>query len=688
MKKFVRFAMFTALVVFAAAAFALTGGKETKTASAATVNVSTEGGLLTALENVDNGDIIKLTGDITLSDGLFINNRKSFAVDTNGYTLFFNNKGLSITNGSGVNFPRSANLSGLLHVQVYGASPATSAAMFTGGLTLVGEGASQGLYAGDGAQVTVNGDIISSADGVYALGAGTVVTVNGKIDACDRGVWAASGASVAVTDDITSETSYGVYAISATVNVAGGVAGGNSSSMVVYASSATVTVNGGVYAPNGTGVVAQFGTNTVTIVGGIISDKVGGLHVSGKWTTVTVTGAVTGKEYGVWAQDGAKAYIIGTVSGDAGDICIAKTGSETEKEDKIFASGSPLYANGLEYGDYYWDVYTEGTHNSPAFVYVRQSEISAGYYEVTFGAGEGGAISATVDGQPINSGDLVAKDKTVIFTATPDEGCRVSSWFVNSFYAGDDDTYTIYGIGGAADIQVYFAPKTYNVGVTVVDWTGGGAGSDFVAAAHGTTVTVSTSPWDGWRVKAWTINGVVMNGSNSLYVITGVNKDYDITVEFELIPDGEEDYKSVNFNVVGGNGALTAKAGGVTVPAGAWVAENASVVFTAAPAAGYRVKEWKLDGVVIAGNKTNAYTHADLTANILVTVEFEAIPSSGNPEQTPTDQTPAEKQPDSGKPEKGKLGGGAIAGIVIGSVAVAGIGGFCVYWFVLRKKKA
>jgi len=33
------------------------------------------------------------------------------------------------------------------------------------------------------------------------------------------------------------------------------------------------------------------------------------------------------------------------------------------------------------------------------------------------------------------------------------------------------------------------------------------------------------------------------------------------------------------------------------------------------------------------------------------------------------------------------LSGGAIAGIVIGAVAVIGIGGFFVFWFVIKKKR-
>ena len=35
---------------------------------------------------------------------------------------------------------------------------------------------------------------------------------------------------------------------------------------------------------------------------------------------------------------------------------------------------------------------------------------------------------------------------------------------------------------------------------------------------------------------------------------------------------------------------------------------------------------------------------------------------------------------------KDRLSGGAIAGIVVGCVAVAGIGGFAIVWFVVKKK--
>ena len=36
------------------------------------------------------------------------------------------------------------------------------------------------------------------------------------------------------------------------------------------------------------------------------------------------------------------------------------------------------------------------------------------------------------------------------------------------------------------------------------------------------------------------------------------------------------------------------------------------------------------------------------------------------------------------KPEG--LSGGAIAGIAVGSIAVAGVGGFAIFWFIIKKK--
>ena len=55
-----------------------------------------------------------------------------------------------------------------------------------------------------------------------------------------------------------------------------------------------------------------------------------------------------------------------------------------------------------------------------------------------------------------------------------------------------------------------------------------------------------------------------------------------------------------------------------------------------------------------------------------------------NPDTEPGTDDP--NTPDDPKEDKDGLGAGAIVGIVIGSVAVVGVGGFALFWFVIKKK--
>jgi hypothetical protein len=82
----------------------------------------------------------------------------------------------------------------------------------------------------------------------------------------------------------------------------------------------------------------------------------------------------------------------------------------------------------------------------------------------------------------------------------------------------------------------------------------------------------------------------------------------------------------VTFGVTGSNGTLSAKVDDAAVSSPASVVAGKNVVFTAVPASGYRVKEWKSDGEVVVGNTGNEYTLVNVSAAITVTVEFEEIP--------------------------------------------------------------
>lgn len=82
---------------------------------------------------------------------------------------------------------------------------------------------------------------------------------------------------------------------------------------------------------------------------------------------------------------------------------------------------------------------------------------------------------------------------------------------------------------------------------------------------------------------------------------------------------------TVSFSVEGAGGTLKAKADGIaeTGVSPITVEQGKTVTFTAEPAAGYVVKEWKVDGAVVTGNTSNTYTHT-VTAAVNVKVSFGA----------------------------------------------------------------
>ena len=92
---------------------------------------------------------------------------------------------------------------------------------------------------------------------------------------------------------------------------------------------------------------------------------------------------------------------------------------------------------------------------------------------------------------------------------------------------------------------------------------------------------------------------------------------------------GTRDSHAVTFSVVGGNGDITAadvtSTGAVVrmINSGDQVFEKRNVTFTAVPSAGFQVKEWTVNGTVVADETGTTLTIENLTANATVTVEFE-----------------------------------------------------------------
>lgn len=116
-----------------------------------------------------------------------------------------------------------------------------------------------------------------------------------------------------------------------------------------------------------------------------------------------------------------------------------------------------------------------------------------------------------------------------------------------------------------------------------------------------------------------------------------------ITQDTDLIAQWRSIF-NVEFSVAGGNGSITATAGNVAIPASPGTAvEGQSVVFTAQPNPGFRVREWRHgDGTVIAGITSNTYGIPAISGDVSVVVEFEQTPVSDivNVPTTATINTP------------------------------------------------
>ena len=131
-------------------------------------------------------------------------------------------------------------------------------------------------------------------------------------------------------------------------------------------------------------------------------------------------------------------------------------------------------------------------------------------------------------------------------------------------------------------------------------------------------------------------------------------KDIEIKAHFRDVTAAP----SVEVKVDGGTGAGTYTPG-------------ESVTITAnEPAEGKEFKGWKDEsGKIVSTDKSYTFK---VSGEKTLTAVYDDKPSGGG-EITP----PAKKD---------GLSGGAIAGVVIGSVAVAGIGGFAIFWFAVKKK--
>ena len=167
---------------------------------------------------------------------------------------------------------------------------------------------------------------------------------------------------------------------------------------------------------------------------------------------------------------------------------------------------------------------------------------------ITFGVnGLGGSLTATNDGEVLDSPALVNKGDMVEFKAFPlDETWRVKAWYVNGAAVPDATSSTfIHKVTGSATITLEYERITHTLKFCVVNHPGSLIASVVDGQANipspyavitGYKVLFFAVPTEGYKVKAWYVNGAVVPNMTSTAFTYTVTDDATVKVEFEINP--------------------------------------------------------------------------------------------------------------------------------------------------------
>ena len=448
--------------------------------------------------------------------------------------------------------------------------------------------------------------------------------------------------------------------------------------------------------------------NTVTVVDGNGSKVT--KHKSGTSVTVTVT-IPTGKSFIKWVYEGVT---IPTADVTKQEI----TFTMPEKDVKLTALFEDIVYN---------ITVTNGTSSAPTAKYQEQVTVKAN--EPATGkefdkwvvtgitlTNEDLAKSTVTFKMPASNVTMQATYKDVIYNITVTNGtssvptAKYQAEITVTANAPDADKYfdkwEVTGLDTTGmdltKTEIKFQMPAGNVTfkatyltiekfeIVVVDGT-----KDKEVAKAGETVTITANPaptgkvFDKWTCETAGVTIEFKNATSSTTTFEMPASNIQIQAHFRDI----EAAPSIEIKVNGGTGAGTYQ-------------EGDSVTITANdPAEGKVFKGWKDESGKIVSTEKSYTFKVEGEKNL--TAVYEDKPSGGGTAggDKPADgEKPAdgdntaggEKTADSEKPadsenppvpdKKDGLSGGAIAGIVIGSVAVAGLGGFSVFWFAIRKK--
>ena len=270
---------------------------------------------------------------------------------------------------------------------------------------------------------------------------------------------------------------------------------------------------------------------------------------------------------------------------------------------------------------------------------------------------EGAAtVTAKANGQKIESGDALSAYIPVDFELTLDGSYCLLKW---EGAEGTGNTAKLSSLNADTTVVVTivkkpvisFSPTTGTTdaygSVTANNSPIGGT----VPYGSKDNIVFTATPHTGYEVATWTVNGStvtgipVANSDNQTYTYTpdpttGITSDVTVEVSFKALAQHTVTFSVVDTNGQtdgGQNGTLTAtaerkgmenyKTAYENFQSGGIVYAGSTVTFTAAPADGYRVKEWQVAGQPYTAAGTNTSLTLTPTRDTNVTVQFMEIGS-------------------------------------------------------------
>ena len=203
------------------------------------------------------------------------------------------------------------------------------------------------------------------------------------------------------------------------------------------------------------------------------------------------------------------------------------------------------------------------------------------------------------------------------------DGIRVATTWAEAVYGVNNPPASTFPVTFSV-IEVDGSPNG-----TLVATANGEAISSGNEVDEGAELIFTATPASGYELDAWVIDGHESETLTDLtYSIGNLTQGIDVGVRFRPVPPATF---VVSFGVVEvnghTNGTLSATVNTLSIASGDQVEEGSTIIFTASPSDGYRVKEWSVNDDPLTDYTDNTYTLTGLGANTTVTVQFEVITS-------------------------------------------------------------